>query len=821
MNNKIIKKIMYFVIIAFMVLNVKNVYGYNINYNSSEFLNREPKSTGTPIPDTPDAPNNDYDEIIPVVQNDHLVGNIYETVEAIDSQNLGTENSDSSRNARGEGISEIPVELYLNNNLIATSKTSNNGYYSFDITSIPAGSYNYTVKYTYPGVTQSDIDKIKSANDAKEIQKKLKYNAQDYISSSEAKATSIKYKGTGAAEIFLLLDYSASMNDTITVGNNQYKKIDIQKAVAKTLVNNLITDDSNIYIGLIIFKGSSRKMVSLTNDKNVLIKGIEESDEKNVKYQSYTNIISALDKATSDTNVGFTGTQNRFIFLLSDGIPTWDGSSSNILFRTDSAIDGNSARVQAENDAKLDRIFENTKNKLEELENDGVTIYSIISNFDLDTDLQQKLKYIYLENKNDVYNKYQEIENFSDLATITKFINDFKNYVKNSVKIVESDYNISTQDRGIDFKDTYSEFTYRNTEYYQALNMEINNKNSIDQFKKYAKELLENTQVTKQNSGKVDIRHDILPEETVQYITVGGKTKTIKYELKNMDLNAVDVYLEPIQSYTLNPTITATGIKIIAQNGANLINESKPFNILNNNKSPLYVTIDEQHIYGAKLIIEYTLNVINKSVINNTNKTTLLFHVPDGFTFENDSEIVIEGIYKDDQHVNLQLIGSPIEINKNNVEILRNNLLISNELADYIKKDHSAIALTIQTDTENFKLLTNGQIQTKLYVSKTLSYDVDDLVYNTDLEILGYSNNTYRRLQYKSNETHSLLGAIAANNNLAEGDLDTSNETILLYPTGKDKSMKTIYIVLIILVITAISILLILIKLNNKKQKNK
>ena len=250
----------------------------------------------------------------------------------------------------------------------------------------------------------------------------------------------------GATQIFLLLDCSASMDEEITINGETITKLDLEKRFARSLVNNLLIKNSNVYIGLIIFRGQARKTVALTNNKSALLKGINDASKEQFEFTAYTNIYSALDKTI---NNGFVGDSNRFVFLLSDGIPTWDGTKQNQLVRTDVGVkDGNSTRVKKENDDKLYRIINKTKNKIEELENKGIVIYSVISREGLDSSLLGALQNIYQNDKNRNLNFYKEIASIADIQNVSVNIQDFiKEYVRTHLKVTNSEYTINQEDR--------------------------------------------------------------------------------------------------------------------------------------------------------------------------------------------------------------------------------------------------------------------------------------------------------------------------------------------------------------------------------------
>ena len=830
----ICKMIIVFILLSFVMPYLNNSYA--LDYSGPEF-ELPPSNTGghSPSNPSPDAPNNNNIDTQLYVQTNTLTGNIYEKIEAIEKQDLGGENKDSSDNAYGKGIEKIPVSLYLNGSCIGNTLTGSDGTYNFDISGVSAGEHTFTIKYTYPGVTEEDINNISQISEAQDIQKKLKYNAQDYVASDSDKAVTIKTKGGAAAQVFLLMDFSASMDESITVNGVTKTKLELEKEFAKKLVNKLLKQDSNIYIGLIIFRGDSRKMVSLTNNLDTLNQAIDSAESSFINNQYYTNIIDALDKATHEKK-GFASPENRFIFLLSDGIPTYDGKVENKLYKTDT-----NGSIKNENDTKLARIVENTKNRIEKMENEQITIYSIIANDRTDSEINDKLDYIYLQNKDDRYNKYYEINDISDLIIDNNIINNFSEYVKSSIEVNNIEYNIQDQERGINqqFKDEYDVFKFKNTQYFEALDMKIENFGDIKTFKEYAKQILENTKVTMEKKDvQATVKHETLPSTTQIYRTItnsSGETQRIlAREIKNtsnanerLEINyltnhrklhkleyrsiqAGDVYLEKIQAYTLEPIITASRMYVTAQNGATLLNvETSPYTQDGRNTN-IYATIDEEKIYGSSVTIEYNIGVVNKSAICGVDNLRMLFYMPEGFQYVKGLGKSSVGVYLGNELIQLDE-PNITEINSSNVNSI-NGLYVSNNLANYINNGNTVLAITINK-SNGFDLLTNGQAYAKFSVSKLLEPGAE-MCYEANAEIMTYSNPLYRRMQYKYLANSILDGAVAADMNEDEKDYTLSNQANLLLPTGKNKSMIYIQILLTSLIIAGYSIILYKIKMN-------
>ena len=78
------------------------------------------------------------------------------------------------------------------------------------------------------------------------------------------------------------------------------------------------------------------------------------------------------------------------------------------------------------------------------------------------------------------------------------------------------------------------------------------------------------------------------------------------------------------------------------------------------------------------------------------------------------------------------------------------------------------------------------------------------MTYNSDAEIVGYSNSSFRRLQYETVFNNGLDGAVASNYDTNEQDFVHSNDAILTAPTGENKSMIGVMIIITILILNVI-----------------
>lgn len=92
-----------------------------------------------------------------------------------------------------KGIEGIKLELTDNNGkIVSTTKTDENGNYSFNLENVN----NYNIQFSYPNVTEEELNSINNQAEFDIVKNKLKYNAQDYMVSSEIPAFSQEVQTT-------------------------------------------------------------------------------------------------------------------------------------------------------------------------------------------------------------------------------------------------------------------------------------------------------------------------------------------------------------------------------------------------------------------------------------------------------------------------------------------------------------------------------------------------------------------------------------------------------------------------------------------------
>ena len=633
----------------------------------------------------------------------------------------------------------------------------------------------------------------------------------------------IEKSGKSAAQVYLVLDCSYSMDTEIEIKENnttvKKTKLEIEKQIAKNIINSLLTGEKNIYIGLVVFTGVCYRRVALTNNVDTLTKALDGEIEFSDK--GYTNILGALDKANESFINSDANTSNKYMFLLSDGLPTSDGNKENTLYRVDYSSP-DAASLIAENDAKLEKIAQNTKTKLENIENnDKVKVFSVITNLEDEKD-KNMLDNIFKNNKNDEYNKFYNVDSIENVSK--EIVKEFEKYVKESIETIDNGYSLNKVVRN-KIKENFGTFEYKNTNCFQALDMEINTSN-LEEFKKYATELFDKTSITiTSKECTANLYYGTLPDPNPKVETNedGEVVHTTYYVESLVWLTAPDIYLTKLPQYTITPKISVTGLAVVASTGTVIDRQVTTTEEAEN----LISTIEKDLLYGSTAVVRYTVDVTNTSLYNDTKTVSILFYVPDGFTCDTKSVSAV-GIGENNkkQKLNITKITS---LTADTIDDSDIKGLLSKKAIKKIREGNdseqptSAIAVTVQVkDDSHYVLPTNGSIKININTTKLLGND-EEMSYGADAEILSYSNDSFKRIEYKAKASSSAVSqvAVAGNGSTEEKDYTkTSNRGIILLPTGGDKRMLKQRILLVILV-SACGIIIYKLKKSEKDKHNK
>lgn len=184
-------------------------------------------------------------------------------------------------------------------------------------------------------------------------------------------------------EIVLVIDDSRSMRETISTGGSRMESV---TESSKSLATELLKLDT-VKLSVVSFSTGEKRgditdakcRTALTNDKTVVTNAIDsiyndflqliENDDPTSSVGITTDIEAGITLASEQ----FTGTcDNKFIVLLTDGVPNVSLGSNKILYSGVTAT--------------------NTKNELKKLENDGIQVLSMMTGVTNDVESGQTNK---------------------------------------------------------------------------------------------------------------------------------------------------------------------------------------------------------------------------------------------------------------------------------------------------------------------------------------------------------------------------------------------------------------------------------------------
>lgn len=188
--------------------------------------------------------------------------------------------------------------------------------------------------------------------------------------------TSKDLETSTGTEIFLVVDNSGSMGYTTSTG--EIRRNVVTKSI-KNLTDSIYKNSSNVKVGLVRFAGNTSSntlltngstiMCNLTEDKEKMLEAINEFenldtsvtlDKGEMKHcESGTNIESGLKRANDNFSKNC---KNKIIILLTDGVPNYDVNNS----------------------VSVSKIYENTKTRLKNIGEEGVTILSMMTGINED-----------------------------------------------------------------------------------------------------------------------------------------------------------------------------------------------------------------------------------------------------------------------------------------------------------------------------------------------------------------------------------------------------------------------------------------------------
>lgn len=702
-------------------------------------------------------------------------------------------------------IEGVLVELLNGGKVVATTRTSSDGSYKFS----PSQDGTYSVRFIYGSLDGMNLNNMSDSN-KKNIQKALRYNGHDYYAEKAPGGgaypsttthttieTEIIQSQQGCTQVILAIDCSVSMTNTeITVNGEKKSRLAVVLDSAKKMIDELINEGNNIYIGIVFFSGSGDKgygryrACGLTKDKELLNSALEWNNIFAGHWRTVnTNIVSAIDKSEESFINNKEFESNRIMVLLSDGVPTADGTTQTY---------SNESEAQTLN--KLYNIIApNTKNRVKQIKEGGIKLISLFTKSE-DQEENDLVK--------EIFEEYSEKFIFIQDGTETEKIiqDDLKEFIIKNIE--EKDYTeevsvlggCEDKERRKEVDENFNEkFYYGNTEMFK----QIDNYDSKDK----AQELSDLTYMIVTGGTGYEIKHKpagLPSKEVYTHTSADGGTYTVTILRIIKSYENQDLVLAQRPAISLITTTTVTGLKVTLADSSILSVQ----NVKIGEELPLIQVMDDEISHGATIEVEYSIRVKNDSSIQ-CDYLELINYLPVDFLFYPDSQLITDTKKNKDygwQGVNIEKLYNDKYVTKNAYETY---------------KDKDVVKIVLDNDgkgEDGFYIAPGGEYILKIVVSRVIStlYDLN-LESENKVEVLAYKDSQNRRMAYNQSfiatGKHKLLQLIG----VFPGDLkdkdcaDTTNKLFIIPPTGAKIEVKD-YTRQAILVSTAILIALVAIK---------
>ena len=738
-------------------------------------------STPTPTPTPTPNPTPDDDDgsdssgppaptIIPVPCYTEIRGNVYEDLGYTNSGAAGGD--DTTENIP---VQDILVELYNagddDGDPVMTTRTDQNGYYSFRPS---PGSYDVKFKCGY----------VENETDPDLLQRILKYNGQDYMvvglpdkETINVDKIEVENAEKGVLQFFIALDCSSSMTDTenlIDYKGEPMTRLEIVVDAAKELCESLINSGDNIFIGLVFFKGETYRASSLTKNLDKLNKTLDSAlSEETANWSIYdTNVYAAMDKVYESYYNNDPETSNRFVAILTDGTPTTDGST--VIYQGDS----DETMYQ-----KLDTVADRTAERLRALREDGVKVISLVTESTQEDESEKEIENSYVERvfdgeSSDIFERLVDGYKTAELIE-----GPLKNYIlagtqdKDDGESSSEEYiklaGYEDEERREEIDAQFEHMDYSNTHEFET----IENFTTVEE----AESLSDKTYmevVGGQNYQIDELKEDeyhyaIWPETGEQYLA----TIVDYYEVFHEDQ---DMILAQRPGFALVTKITATGLRLILQNGQQIDTQKMEAGT----EMPIIQTLDTELAQGTTLQLEYTITVKNDSSIQ-CNKLELLNYLPDKFSYDESTMLITA------DGTNADVGWEDVSLD----ELKEKNLITDETIEKY--GDRQVLKLE-----RNEPISPGGELELRYVVTRLIGgiNDIENPDFTLASEILSYENTARRRLTYENDgtvmvagvESHQLTGAYPGDVKNADYSDESTNYVIVLPPTGKEEEVTTL-----------------------------
>ena len=740
----------------------------NNNNNNTETTPDDDNTTETPS--GPPATQHVYE-----YRYVRIEGNAYEDL----GYDISTTGGVDSQKKTGP-IEGITVELYQGDSLVDRKLTAADGSYVFE----PSPG-TYSIKYRYGDTSLAD------PSNTELMQKILKYNGQDYITVSvpgnqeyiNTEQIAVQQSGKGVLQLFIALDCSSSMiNEETKVDYNgkEMTRLEVVVDSAKELCKSLIDSGDNIYIGLVFFKGTSYRSVSLTKDLNRLNAALDNAVSIANTWESYnTNVYGALDKTYESYYNNDPETSNRFLTILTDGVPTSDGTTE--LYSDDSESTAYS---------KLDTIAETTGARLRSLRENGIKVISLVTEsqeedpneYALETQYVQK---VFSGGNSDIFESIQD--GYKTVDMIKEKLKDYlitNTTTKEEYTEVQIISGYENEQRRQEVDEQFETMDYNNTSMFQQIDSYTSNEEANKLSTATYMDVQGGEGYLIQDCPADKVITAVWPETGETYIAMIIHYVPVAYENQ-------DIILARRPGFSLVTKITATGLRVVLQNGQVIdIQEREP-----GDNFPIIESLDNELAYGTLIQIEYTVAVKNDSSIQ-CNYLEMLNYLPTGFVYDDSISLITKDGTNKDTGWELAALDE-----------LHGQNLVTQETVDNFT-GNVTLKLTLDNagqGADGFYIPSGGECEIKYVVSRMISSldDIEDGDFEIASEVLRYKDSANRRMEYVNEATGvdtTTVGATIQNYKGAyPGDSkdqdyadDSTNEVIIIPPTGRQKNDITI-----------------------------
>ena len=838
----------------------------------------DPDDDGDDDDDDDDDDDETYTEVNTYYYASYIEGHVYE-INTIDDD-FGTDKTRPIKGAfafiEGSGGS---------NNTVVTDET---GYYKLNKYTLPKRWQNFRFRYGYLGDLNGQ-----SALDVANVQDILKFNGYDYLVSQitasgindnkdlhDTEAVNvfeneIKRGDKGAAQVYLLIDASKSMCETMTLADGtETLKFDYAVDSAKTLIESLLDCNRNIYIGIIGYAGNSWKVADLSKNRDYLFNQLDLLKEKaETCFSPNTNIKGALELANDSFRISsdfstYEDHCNRNIVLISDGIPTSSstGDASLNLLSTDSSSVCNN---------KLKNILSETETKLNELVDDDINIMVISTKTDdpYEKQIAEKLyestsKYIMADSdldlatklKNDVkewmvsnlkdaekpagYDCIETTSSDAEDALRRKIVDDafgtlhdgrpigvFYNNVRSNVP----DSSTTLSAKSIIFNEIEKSAATPHTP--TAAAKELSNATYMES--KTTECFLDPTAKSRAQAKKAEwnayystyaISHSVTMSTINEnkfvvkvWADFGTTQQSYKYYFEDVPIE-IDMYIQRRETASLALHSTITAAKIVSSDDKVLAFHQRDLS----STEPFLEVIDDDIAHGATILFEYTIAICNDSSAT-CNYVELVGYVPREYMYSDETNILtVSGKKNKDFRWRDRMVDPDFKIDN-----LKDAGYITQEACD-THKDNNVLTLRIcdpkydgmSQDSlliEGFSINPGSEFLVKLVLSRVINL-ADDCTgeVKADFELMGYRNLSFRRItidksDIANNSDFTIFTGYYPGNNDEIDFCTQSNMALIVPPTGaiKNEYNPILYIIPAVTVFTLTGLLYI------KKKKKK